>query len=75
MTFLTRLPLETALYDPAPPRTAGQMGRPRLKGERLPNLSVLAEDPSTSWRPVTVENCLGGWGAHRGSGLGQCTLC
>jgi DDE superfamily endonuclease len=37
--FITRLRLDAALYDPAPPRTAGQMGRPRLKGERLPNLS------------------------------------
>jgi len=47
VTFITRLRLDAALYDPAPPRRAGQMGRPRLKGERLPNLSVVAEDPST----------------------------
>lgn len=30
------------------------MGRSRLKGERLPNLSVLAEDPDTEWAPITV---------------------
>jgi hypothetical protein len=48
VTFVTRLRLDAALYAPAPPRRAKQMGRPRLKGERLPNLSVVAEDPSTS---------------------------
>jgi len=36
VTFVTRLRLDAALYDPAPPRRAGQLGRPRLKGERLP---------------------------------------
>jgi hypothetical protein len=59
VTFITRLRLDAALYDPAPPRRAGQMGRPRLKGERLPNLSVVAEDPSTAWAPTTVDNWYG----------------
>jgi hypothetical protein len=59
VTFVTRLRLDAALYDPAPPRKAGQIGRPRLKGERLPNLSVVAEDPSTSWTPATVEDWYG----------------
>ncbi len=59
VTFITRLRLDAALYDPAPPRKAGQIGRPRLKGERLPNLSVVAEDPSTVWAPVTVDNWYG----------------
>ena len=53
VTFITRLRLDAALYDPAPPRRTGQMGRPRLKGERLPNLSVVAEDPSTAWAGAT----------------------
>jgi hypothetical protein len=35
------------------------MGRPRLKGERLPNLSVVAEDPSTVWKAITVTNWYG----------------
>jgi hypothetical protein len=35
------------------------VGRPRLKGERLPNLSVVAEDPSTVWRAITVTNWYG----------------
>lgn len=32
VTFVTRLRLDAALYEPAPPRRPGQMGRPRLKG-------------------------------------------
>ena len=35
------------------------MGRPRLKGERLPNLSVVAGDPATEWTLITVANCYG----------------
>jgi hypothetical protein len=60
VTFVTRLRLDAALYDPAPERRAGQLGRPRLKGERLPNLSVVAEDPSITWTPTTVEDWYGG---------------
>ncbi len=59
VTFITRLRLDAALYEPAPPRRPGQRGRPRLKGERLPNLSVVAEDPSTFWKPITVANWYG----------------
>jgi hypothetical protein len=36
------------------------MGRPRLKGERLPNLSTLAEDPDAVWSPITVAGWYGG---------------
>jgi hypothetical protein len=60
VTFVTRLRLDAALYDPAPPRRAGQIGRPRLKGKRLPNLALVAEDPSTAWAGATVEDCYGG---------------
>jgi hypothetical protein len=35
------------------------MGRPRLKGERLPNLAVVAEDPSTVWAAATVDDWYG----------------
>jgi DDE superfamily endonuclease len=60
ITFITRLRLDAALYEPAPPRRPRQMGRPRLKGERLPNLSIVAEDPSTEWVPLKVSNWYGG---------------
>ena len=56
---MTRLRLDAALYEPAPPRRPGQIGRPRLKGERLPNLSVVAEDPTTVWEPTTIANWYG----------------
>ncbi len=59
ITFITRLRLDAALYEPAPPRRPGQIGRPRLKGERLPNLSVVAEDPNTIWRLTTIANWYG----------------
>jgi hypothetical protein len=59
ITFITRLRLDAALYEPAPPRRPKQMGRPRLKGERLPNLSVVAGDPATEWTLITVANWYG----------------
>ncbi len=59
ITFITRLRLDAALYEPAPPRRRGQIGRPRLKGERLPNLSVVAEDPTTVWSPAKIANWYG----------------
>jgi hypothetical protein len=46
--------LDATLYEPPPPRCPGQRGRPRIKGERLPNLSVLADDPDTEWVPITL---------------------
>jgi hypothetical protein len=57
--FISRLRLDAALYEPAPPRYPGQMGRPRIKGERLPNLSKVAEDPATVWCPITVASWYG----------------
>jgi hypothetical protein len=54
VTFITRLRLDAALYEPADPRAPGQMGRPRLKGKRLPTLQILLEDPKTIWSKVTV---------------------
>jgi hypothetical protein len=59
ITFITRLRLDAALYEPAPPRYPGQMGRPRLKGNRLPNLSAVAEDPATDWTAMTLVHWYG----------------
>jgi hypothetical protein len=59
VSFVTRLRLDAALYEPAPPRKPGQIGRPRLKGERLANLSVVAEDPSTVWKLTRITNWYG----------------
>ncbi len=62
ITFVTRLRLDAALYEPPPQRRPGQIGRPRMKGERLPNLSTFAEDPDTEWEPITIS---GWYGAQR----------
>ncbi len=59
ITFITRLRLDAALYEPAPPRRPHQIGRPRLKGERLPNLSGVAEDPNTVWKPAKIAKWYG----------------
>ena len=59
VTFIARLRLDAALYEPAPAPRPGQRGRPRLKGERLPNLSAVAEAPTTVWKPTTIANWYG----------------
>jgi hypothetical protein len=56
---VTRLRLDAALYDPAPPRRPRQTGRPRLKGQRQPTLATLAADPRTVWSEVTVAQWYG----------------
>ena len=59
VTVVTRLRLDAALYEPAPPRRPGQVGRPRLKGKRLRTLAVLAADPATAWTDATVAQWYG----------------
>ena len=59
ITFITRLRLDAALYEPPPPRRPGQLGRPRLKGERLPKLSMVAEEQNTIWKAIKVANWYG----------------
>jgi hypothetical protein len=59
VTLITRLRLDAALYEPAPPRRPGQRGRPRRKGRRRPTLAANATDPHTAWTPVTVAHWYG----------------
>ena len=54
VTLITRLRLDAGLYTPAPPREAGQMGRPRVKGPRLPTLKQLLAWPTLSWVTAPV---------------------
>jgi hypothetical protein len=54
VTIVTRLRLDAGLYEPAPERQPGAIGRPRVKGRRLPTLEVVRDDPKTDWRPITV---------------------
>ena len=57
---ITRLRLDAALYDPAPPRLPGTIGFPRTKGKRLATLSAVLTDPTTTWQRVTVLGWYGG---------------
>lgn len=60
VSLITRLRLDAALYDPAPPRQPGQNGRPRKKGARRPTLQHVLADPQTQWTPITVNPWYGG---------------
>lgn len=53
VTLITRLRLDAALYEPAPPPT-GKKGRPRKKGERLPTLQQVLDAPETLWQRVEL---------------------
>ncbi len=56
---ITRLRLDAALYEPAPPRTPGTRGRPPATGKRLPNLSTVLTDAATEWQRVSVPSWYG----------------
>jgi len=58
VTVTTRLRADAALYALAGPRQPSQRGRPRVKGERLPELIVLAAMTSVAWQQVQVR-CYG----------------
>jgi hypothetical protein len=52
VTLVTRLRLDAALYEPAPPYAG--IGRPRKKGRRLPTLAALLADEATQWMQMRV---------------------
>ena len=54
LTCITRLRLDSALYEPIPPRRPGTVGRPRTKGAHLPKLADVLVDGSTCWQQVVV---------------------
>jgi hypothetical protein len=56
---ITRLRLDAALYEPAPPRVPGTPGRPRKKGKRLPTLAQVLQDPATRWQRIRVSQWYG----------------
>ena len=56
---VTRLRLDAALFDPAPLRVAGTIGRPRRKGARQPTLKAISTSQDTRWRTVTLSQWYG----------------
>jgi hypothetical protein len=52
VTMVTRLRMDAALYDPAPPYPG--MGRPPRKGARLPTPQAYLEAVDTAWTTVEV---------------------
>ena len=61
INLVTRLRLDAALYEPAPPRPRNpKAGRPRRKGVRLPTLNSVLKDSTKKWKQVTLPH----WYAH-----------
>jgi hypothetical protein len=52
VAMITRLRLDAALYEPAPPYAG--VGRPRKKGQRLPTLQAVLEAHDTCWSEITL---------------------
>jgi len=59
ITLIVRFRLDAGLYAPAPPRQPGMKGRPRVKGDRLPTLQQVLNDPHTVWQRVRVPQWYG----------------
>ena len=59
VTVVTRLRLDAAWDEPAPARYAGQRGRPRKQGTRLPTLEPVAAERQTKWQEVTGRDWYG----------------
>jgi DDE superfamily endonuclease len=60
LCMVTRLRPDAGLYEPAPVRKPGTIGRPRVKGVRLPSLAERIKDPTMPWRRVTMAGWYGG---------------
>ena len=54
ITLIAPLRFDACLYTPPPARQAHQMGRPRLVGQRLPQLDQVLNDPRTIWHKTWV---------------------
>jgi hypothetical protein len=54
VTYVSRLRLDAALYDPAPPPEKGKRGPKAKKGRRQPSLHSRIGDPATEWETVNV---------------------
>jgi DDE superfamily endonuclease len=52
--LIAPLRLDARLFAPAPERAPSTVGRPRVAGDRLPDLDVVLADPKTAWDEVEV---------------------
>jgi hypothetical protein len=55
VTLIAPLRWDSSLYEPAPPRREGTIGRPRVKGEALPKMKSVLDDTQTEWHGVRVK--------------------
>ncbi len=55
VTLIAPLRFDACLYTPPPARQPRQMGRPRLIGQRLPQLDQVLFDPRAIWHTVWVK--------------------
>jgi hypothetical protein len=67
VTVITRLRLDAALYESAPPYSG--KGRPRKKGRRLPTPQQRIDNPDTLWQRLTLP-----WYDHRPHDLDVATF-
>src|SRR5262249_15573240 len=58
-TVVARLRLDARLFAPPPPRPPHRKGRPRLVGDRLPNLSCHRDDPTAAWCALSIPRWYG----------------
>ncbi|WP_083815025.1 transposase [Ktedonobacter racemifer] len=65
--LIAPLRFDACLYTPPPARQPRQMGRPRLVGQRLPQLDHVLDDPQTFWQKA--------WVAWYGQGKQQIEWC
>jgi hypothetical protein len=59
VAVVTRLRLDAALYEKAAPKVAGQIGRPRKKGKRLPSLEKIVANRKTKWTSIQISHWYG----------------
>lgn len=58
-TVIVRLRLDARLFTPPPLRLPGRKGRPRLVGDRLPNLADQVGDAEAAWTQLTIPRWYG----------------
>jgi hypothetical protein len=59
LCMVTRMRLDASLYDAAPARKPGTLGRPPVKGPRQPKLRDVLGDPATHWQRIPLADWYG----------------